>query len=217
MVTVLEAIHEVDFLGFSYGFRPGRSQHDALDALWVGLARKPVRWILDADIQGFFDTISHEWLLKFIEHRVADSRILRLIQKWLRAGVSEQGTWSTTTVGTPQGSVASPFLANVYLHYVFDLWAHQWRKKHATGEVILVRYADDFVVGFQNVAEARRFLEDLRERLKRFGLCLHANKTRLIEFGRYAVNLHLITSQWCALLRGFKPGQGFVFLVEQSQ
>ncbi|MFO0811993.1 MAG: group II intron reverse transcriptase/maturase [Gemmatales bacterium] len=186
VVTVLEAIHEEDFLGFSYGFRPGRSQHDALDSLWVGLARKRVRWILDADIQVFFDTISHEWLLKFIEHRVADPRILRLIQKWLRAGVSEQGARSKTTVGTPQGSVASPFLANVYLHYVFDLWAHQWRKKHATGEVILVRYADDFVVGFQNVADARRFLADLRERLKRFSLCLHANKTRLIEFGRYA-------------------------------
>ena len=187
VVTVLEAIYEEDFLGLSYGFRPGRSQHDALDALWVGLARKPVRWILDADIQGFFDTVNHEWLLKFIEHRVADPRILRLICKWLRAGVSEQGTWSKTTVGTPQGSVASPFLANVYLYYVFDLWAHQWRKKHATGEVIVVRYADDFVVGFQRVDEARRFLADLRERLKRFGLCLHANKTRLIEFGRYAL------------------------------
>jgi RNA-directed DNA polymerase len=186
VVTVLNQVYEVDFLGFSYGFRPGRSQHDALDALWVGLMRKKVNWVLDADIRGFFDTLNHEWLLKFVEHRIADPRILRLVRKWLRAGVSEDGTWSKTEVGTPQGAVVSPLLANVYLHYVFDLWVQQWRKKHAVGDVIVVRYADDFVLGFQHRGEAERFLDALRERLATFGLALHPDKTRLIEFGRYA-------------------------------
>jgi RNA-directed DNA polymerase len=186
VVTVLNAIYEVDFLGFSYGFRPGRSAHDALDALTVGLLGKKVNWVLDADIRGFFDTICHEWLVKFIEHRIADRRIVRLIQKWLRAGVSENGQWSPTEVGTPQGAVASPLLANVYLHYVFDLWVHQWRSRHARGDVVVVRYADDFVIGFQHRHEAEQFLADLKERLEKFGLALHPDKTRLIEFGRFA-------------------------------
>ena len=186
VVRVLNQIYEVDFLGFSYGFRPGRSQHDALDALWVGLTTKKVNWVLDADIRGFFDNIDHGWLLKFLEHRIADRRILRLIQQWLRAGVSEDGQWSKTTVGTPQGAVASPLLANVFLHYVFDLWVQQWRTKFATGDVIVVRYADDFVVGFQHRREAERFLRELGERFEKFGLALHPDKTRLIEFGRFA-------------------------------
>jgi group II intron reverse transcriptase/maturase len=186
VVEVLNAIYEEDFLGFSYGFRPGRNQHDALDALWVGLMGKKVNWVLDADIRGFFDTLDHEWLMKFLEHRIGDRRILRLIRKWLRAGVSEDGRWSETTVGTPQGSVASPLLANVYLHYVLDLWVGQWRKKSAWGDCIIVRYADDFVMGFQYRDEAERFLNELRERLNKFGLTLHPDKTRLIEFGRHA-------------------------------
>ncbi len=185
-VSVLNQIYEEDFLGFPYGFRPGRSQHTALDALWMGIATKKVNWVLDADIQGFFDTLDHGWLMKFIEHRVADRRILRLIRKWLRAGVSEDGTWSKTEVGTPQGAVASPLLANVYLHYALDLWVAQWRREHARGDVMIVRYADDFVVGFQHRMEAERFLDELRERLQKFGLALHPKKTRLIEFGRYA-------------------------------
>jgi group II intron reverse transcriptase/maturase len=184
--TVLEQVYEEDFLGFSYGFRPGRSCHNALDALWMGIAHRKVNWVLDADIRGFFDNIDHEWLLKFVEHRIADRRILRLIQKWLRAGVSEDGKWSRTTVGTPQGSVISPTLANVFLHYVFDLWANQWRNRYARGSVIMVRYADDFVVGFQDRGDAERFLRELRRRFERFGLQLHPDKTRLIEFGRYA-------------------------------
>ena len=183
LVQVLNAVYEEDFLGFSYGFRPGRSQHDALDALFVGLTTRKVNWVLDADIRGFFDTIVHEWLLQFLEHRIADQRVLRLIRKWLRAGVSEDGAWSPTTVGTPQGAVISPLLANVYLHYVLDLWAHQWRSRHARGDVIIARYADDFVLGFQHRSEAERFLADLRERLEYFGLSLHPDKTRLIEFG----------------------------------
>ena len=187
VATVLNQIYEEDFLGFSYGFRPGRSQHQALDALWVGLSDRKVNWVLDADIRGFFDTINHEWMLKFIEHRIADPRILRLIRKWLRAGVSEDGQWTETTVGTPQGAVISPLLANVYLHYVFDLWANLWRRKHATGEVILVRYADDFVLGFQRRKDAERFLVELKERFLKFGLAIHPDKTRLIEFGRFAV------------------------------
>src|ERR1700674_5442620 len=186
VVTVLNQIYEVDFQGFSYGFRPGRSPHQALDALSVGLHRKRVNWVLDADICGFFDNMSHEWTMKFIEHRVADRRVLRLIQKWLQAGVSEDGQWSETKVGTPQGAVVSPLLANVYLHYVFDLWVEAWRKKVARGDVIVVRYADDRVVGFESRAEAQRFLEEFRERLAKFGLELHAEKTRLIEFGRFA-------------------------------
>ena len=184
--TVLEQIYEEDFRGFSYGFRPGRNPHQALDALWVGLMQRRVNWVLDADIQGFFDAIDHEWLLKFVEHRIADRRILRLIRKWLRAGVSEDGVWSRRRVGTPQGAVISPLLANVYLHYVFDLWADWWRRQHASGDVIIVRYADDFVVGFEHRGEAERFLRDLRMRMGKFGLTLHPDKTRLIEFGRFA-------------------------------
>jgi group II intron reverse transcriptase/maturase len=184
--TVLNQIYEEDFLGFSYGFRPGRSQHDALDALWVGIMRKKVNWILDADIRGFFDNLSHEWLIKFVEHRIADRRILRLIQQWLRAGVSEEGKWTKTEVGTPQGAVASPLLANLYLHYAFDLWVQHWRKHSATGEVIVVRYADDIVLGFEDRADAARFLQEWKERLQKFGRELHPDKTRLMEFGRYA-------------------------------
>jgi RNA-directed DNA polymerase len=184
--TVLNRIWEEDFLGFSYGFRPGRSQHDALDALYVGIVRKRVNWVLDLDIRAFFDRISHAWLIRFVEHRIGDQRIVRLIQKWLKAGVLEQGRWSETKEGTPQGSVISPILANLYLHYVLDLWVEQWRKKQATGDVIIVRYADDAVLGFQHREEAERFLEQLRERLAKFGLELHPEKTRLIEFGRYA-------------------------------
>jgi RNA-directed DNA polymerase len=187
VVTILNEIYEVDFRGFSYGFRPGRNPHQALDALSVGLHRKRVNWVLDADIRGFFDHVNHEWTLKFLQHRVADHRILRLIQKWLKAGVSEDGQWSETKVGTPQGAVVSPLLANVYLHYVFDLWVEAWRKKVAQGDVLVVRYADDLVVGFESRAEAERFLEEFRERLAKFGLELHAEKTRLIEFGRFAV------------------------------
>ena len=186
VVTVLNPIYEEDFLGFSYGFRPGRRQHDALDALWVGLMRKKVSWVLDADVRSFFDEVRHDWLLRFVEHRIADRRILRLIRKWLRAGVSEEGQWAKTEKGTPQGAVASPLLANVYLHYAFDLWVQHWRRHQATGEVIVVRYADDAVLGFQHRADAERFLQDWKERLSRFGLELHPDKTRLIEFGRFA-------------------------------
>src|SRR6202166_334082 len=186
VVTILNQIYEVDFKGFSYGFRPGRGPHQALDALTAGIQWKRVNWVLDADIRGFFDNMNHEWTMKFVEHRVADRRILRLIQKWLKAGVSEDGYWSETKVGTPQGAVVSPLLANVYLHYVFDLWVEAWRKKVATGDVIVVRYADDLVVGFQHWTDAARFLRELGERLAKFGLELHADKTRLIEFGRFA-------------------------------
>src|SRR6516164_6881397 len=186
VVRVLNQIYEVDFLGFSYGFRPRRSQHDTLDALWVGLMRRKVNWVLDADIRGFFDNIDRGWLLKFLEHRVADRRILRLVQQWLEAGVIEDGQWTKTEVGTPQGAVASPLLANVFLHYVFDLWVQQWRTKSATGDLIVVRYADDFVVGFQHRREAERFLQELGGRFEKFGLGLHPDKTRLIEFGRFA-------------------------------
>lgn len=186
VATVLTQVYEQDFLGFSYGFRPGRGQHDALDAVWVGLMGKKVNWVLDADIQGFFDAIDHEWLLKMLEHRIADRRMLRLIRKWLRAGVSEDGRWSKTEIGTPQGAVISPVLANVFLHYVLDLWVNQWRARWATGDVIIVRYADDFVMGFQHRHEAEQFLQELRERLEKFGLQLHPDKTRLFEFGRFA-------------------------------
>jgi RNA-directed DNA polymerase len=186
VVTILNPIYEVDFKGFSYGFRSGRSPHQALDALTVGIQRKRVNWVLDADIRGFFDNLSHEWTMKFVEHRVADRRILRLIRKWLKAGVSEDGQWSETKLGTPQGAVASPLIANVYLHYLFDLWADVWRKKVAKGDVIVVRYADDLVVGFQHRTDAERFLKEFRERLAKFGLELHPEKTRLIEFGRFA-------------------------------
>ena len=184
--AVLECIYEQDFLGFSYGFRPGRSQHRALDALYVGITKRKVNWIIDADIRGCFDNISHEWLIKFLEHRIADRRMLRLLKKWLRAGVSEDGEWSPTKIGTPQGAVISPLYANVFLHYVLDLWIHDWRQRQAKGEVIIVRYADDFVIGFREESDARRCLSALQERLAKFGLELHPEKTRLIEFGRYA-------------------------------
>ena len=186
VATVLNQIWEEDFLGFSYGFRPRRRQHDALDALWVGIVRKKVNWIVDLDIRSFFDKIQHEWLVKFVEHRIGDKRIVRLIQKWLKAGVMEQGQWSETKEGSPQGAVISPVLANLYLHYVLDVWAEAWRNKVAHGDVIMVRYADDAVLGFEHRQEAERFLEQLRERVQKFGLELHPDKTRLIEFGRFA-------------------------------
>lgn len=186
VATILNKIYEEDFRGFSYGFRPGRSQHQALDALSVALSERKVNYVLDADIRGFFDNMDHGWMLKFVQHRVADRRILRLIQKWMKAGVMEDGVWSKTEMGTPQGSVISPLLANIYLHYVFDLWVDAWRKKRRQGDVIVVRYADDSVLGFQYRAEADRFLEDFGKRLEKFGLGLHPDKTRLIEFGRFA-------------------------------
>jgi group II intron reverse transcriptase/maturase len=185
--VVLQCVYEQDFLGFSYGYRPGRGQHDALDALSVALTSKRVNWVLDADIEGFFDTIDHQWLIKFLEHRIGDRRLLRLIRKWLRAGVSEDGEWSPTTVGTPQGAVISPLLANVFLHYVFDLWIEWWRKHRCRGDVVVVRYADDVVIGFEHRGEATACLEELRARMAKFGLKLHDGKTRLIEFGRYAI------------------------------
>jgi len=185
-VEVLNAIYETDFLGFSYGFRPGRSPHHALDALYAGLLTRKVNWVLDADIRGFFEAINHEWLVKFVEHRIADRRVVRLIQKWLNAGVLEDGVRTWRDEGTPQGGSVSPLLANVYLHYVFDLWARRWRKTHAHGDVIIVRYADDFIVGFQHRADAERFLAELRERFAKFSLELHSEKTRLLEFGPFA-------------------------------
>jgi len=185
-VQVLNAVYETDFLGFSYGYRPGRSAHMALDALAVGIQTKKVNWLLDADIRGFFDMLDHEWLVKFVEQRIADQRVVRHIQKWLNAGVMEEGKHAMQEEGVPQGGSVSPLLANVYLHYVFDLWADQWRKTQTQGDVIIVRYADDFVVGFQHESDARRFLEDLRERFRKFNLELHADKTRVIEFGRFA-------------------------------
>jgi group II intron reverse transcriptase/maturase len=185
-VQVLNAVYETDFLGFSYGFRPGRSAHMALDALAVGIETKKVNWLLDADIRGFFDTLNHEWLIKFVEHRIADKRVVRHIQKWLNAGVMEEGKRIRQEEGTPQGGSISPLLANIYLHYVFDLWADQWRSKQAQGDVIIVRYADDFVVGFQHESDAMKFQQELRERFRKFNLELHAEKTRVIEFGRFA-------------------------------
>jgi RNA-directed DNA polymerase len=186
VVEVLNAVYEQDFLGFSYGFRQGRSQHDALDALAVGITHKKVSFVLDADISDFFTGLDQSWLVKFLEHRIADKRVLRLIQKWLRAGIIEDGEWSSTEEGTAQGASASPLLSNVFLHYVFDLWADQWRRRNARGDVILVRYADDYVAGFEQREDAERFLVDLRERFAEFGLELHPDKTRLIEFGRFA-------------------------------
>ncbi|HKY31008.1 MAG TPA: group II intron reverse transcriptase/maturase [Candidatus Polarisedimenticolia bacterium] len=186
VVEVLNAIYEADFLGFSYGFRPKRSPHQALDALTVGVMTRKVNWALDADIRSFFDTLSHGWLVKFVEHRVADRRVVRLIQKWLSAGVLEDGERTCSEVGTVQGGSISPLLANVYLHYVFDLWVQRWRTKQGRGDVVVVRFCDDFVVGFEHRVEAERFLAELRERFARFGLELHPDKTRLIEFGRYA-------------------------------
>jgi len=182
--TVLQCIYEEDFLGFSYGFRPQRSQHQCLDAISVAITEKRVNWILDADIEGFFDSIDREWLVKFIEHRIGDRRVVRLIQKWLGAGIIEGTDWTDTGRGTPQGAVLSPLLANVYLHYVFDLWVQQWRGRHARGECYVVRYADDFVIGFEHESDARACLAALGERMKEFGLSLHPEKTRLIEFGR---------------------------------
>ncbi len=186
VVEVLNAVYEEDFLGFSYGFRPGRSPHQALDALSAGILTRKVNWVLDADIKSFFDTLDHTWLLKFVEHRVADRRVVRLIQKWLRAGVLEDGRRTRSEKGTVQGGSISPLLANIYLHHVFDLWVQRWRTKAAHGDVIVVRFADDFVVGFQHRHEAEQFLVALRERFARFGLELHPDKTRLIRFGRFA-------------------------------
>jgi RNA-directed DNA polymerase len=186
VVEVLNAIYEGDFLGFSYGFRPGRSPHQALDALCAGIMTRKVNWVLDADIRSFFDTLSHEWLVRFVAHRIADRRVVRLIQKWLRAGVLEDGRRIVSEVGTVQGGSISPLLANLYLHHVFDLWVQRWRKRQARGDVVVVRFADDFVVGFQHRQEAERFLAELRERFARFGLELHPDKTRLIPFGRFA-------------------------------
>jgi len=177
VAEVLNAIYEQDFVGFSYGFRPGRSQHHALDALAVGIERRRVRWVLDADIRDYFSSLDHSWLVKFLEHRIADKRVLRLIQRWLKAGVIEDGVWAETLEGTPQGASISTLLSNVFLHYVFDQWVHQWRQRHARGDVVVVRFADDFVVGFQRRDDAEQFWADLRERFARFGLELHEGKT----------------------------------------
>ncbi|HHG6834029.1 TPA: group II intron reverse transcriptase/maturase, partial [Klebsiella pneumoniae] len=179
LVKILNAVYENDFMGFSYGFRPGRSQHNALDALATALVRTNVNWVLDADISQFFDKVSHEWLIRFIEHRIGDQRVIRLIRKWLTAGTSEEGEWRASEEGTPQGAVISPLLANIYLHYVFDLWAHQWRRRHATGNVVMVRYADDIVIGFDKRIDAQRFRIAMQRRLKEFGLTVHPKKTRL--------------------------------------
>ena len=187
-VEVLNGIYETDFLGFSYGYRPGKSPHNALDALYTALLTRKVNWVLDGDLSSFFDGLDHEWLIKFVEHRVADQRVVRLIRKWLNAGVLEQGQWSCSEEGTPQGGSASPLLANVYLHYVFDLWVQHWRKTKAKGDVIVVRWADDFVVGFEHQADAARFHHELAERFAKFKLKLHPQKTRVIEFGYYAAN-----------------------------
>ena len=186
VAKLLNAIYEEDFLGLSYGFRPGRGTHDALDALCVGIHSKKVSFILDADIRSFFDEINQEWLIRFLEHRIGDRRIIRLIQKWLKAGVMEDGVVTVSDRGTGQGSVISPLLANIYLHYALDLWALRWRRREVTGDMIFVRYADDFIVGFQHESDARRFLDEMRERLGKFALSLHPEKTRLIEFGRFA-------------------------------
>jgi RNA-directed DNA polymerase len=186
VVALLNAIYEEDYLGISYGFRPGRGTHDALDALCVGIDSRKVSWILDADIQSFFDTVNQEWLIRFMEHRIGDQRIIRLIRKWLKAGVLEDGVVTVSDRGTGQGAVISPLLANIYLHYVLDLWAVRWRQREATGDMVIVRYADDFIVGFQHENDAQRFLDEMRERLQKFALTLHPEKTRLIEFGRFA-------------------------------
>ncbi len=214
VAAVLSEIYEADFLGFSYGFRPGRGQHDALDALYVGIGSKKVNFILDADIRSFFTEVSQEWVVRFLEHRIGDKRILRLIQKWLRAGVLEDEVVTIEEKGTGQGSVISPLLANVYLHYVFDLWAERWRRREAAGDMIMVRYADDIVVGFQHEADARRFWDAMRERLRAFSLSLHPEKTRLIEFGRFAAQ----NRERCGLS---KPETfkflGFVFICGKSR
>jgi RNA-directed DNA polymerase len=204
VVEVLNAVYEVDFRGFSYGFRPGRKPHDALDALSVGITSKRVNWVLDADIRDFFGQLDHIWLRKFLEHRIADERVLRLIGKWLTAGVVEDGEWTACDEGSPQGASVSPLLANVYLHYVLDLWVDWWRTRHANGDVIIVRWADDFIVGFEEEQDARRFLAELRERFAKFGLELHPDKTRLIEFGRNA--------GWKRAKRGLGKPETFDFL-----
>ena len=186
MTTVLNAVYEVDFKGFSYGFRPGRGAHNALDALTVGLLKRKVDWVLDSDICGFFDAINHKWLIKFIEHRIGDQRIIRHIKKWLNTGVLEEGKQLKMQKGTPQGGSISPLLANIYLQYAFDLWAEQWRKRNTKGHMIMVGYADDIVAGFQYQSDAERFRRDLQDRLGKFHLELHPSKTRLLQFGRFA-------------------------------
>jgi RNA-directed DNA polymerase len=212
--AVLSAIYEEDFLGFSYGFRPGRSQHDALDALIVGISSRKVNYILDADIRSFFTEVSQQWVVRFVEHRIGDKRIIRLVQKWLQAGIFEDGIVTVEEKGTGQGSVISPCLSNVYLHYVFDLWAARWRRREATGDMIMVRYADDIVVGFQHESDARRFRDAMRDRLREFSLSLHPAKTRLIEFGRFA-------AQNCKRRGRSKPETftflGFVLICDKSQ
>jgi group II intron reverse transcriptase/maturase len=214
VAAVLSAIYEEDFLGFSYGFRPKRSQHDALDALIVGISSKKVNFILDADIRSFFTEVSQEWVVRFLEHRIGDKRIIRLVQKWLRAGVLEDGIVTIEEKGTGQGSVISPLLANVYLHYVFDLWAERWRRREASGDMIMVRYADDLVVGFQYEHDVRRFWDAMRGRLREFSLSLHPEKTRLIEFGRFA-------AQNCKRRGHSKPETfkflGFVLICDQTR
>src|SRR6059058_839902 len=202
--AVLNAIYEEDFLGFSYGFRPKRSQHDALDALITGIHCTRVNYIFDADLRSFFDSVSQQWLIRFLKHRIKDTRMLRLIQKWLKAGVLEDGVLTVSDRGTGQGSVISPLLANVYLHYVFDLWAERWRRREATGDMIILRYADDIVVGFEHEADARRFWDDMRARLEKFSLSLHPDKTRLIESGRLAAARRA--------QRGFGKPETFTFL-----
>ena len=214
VAAVLSAIHEEDFLGFSYGFRPNRSQHDALDAVIVGIGSKKVNYILDADIRSFFTEVSQQWVVRFLEHRIGDKRIIRLVQKWLRAGILEDGIVTIEEKGTGQGSVISPLLANIYLHYVFDLWAERWRRREATGDMIMVRYADDTVVGFQHESDARRFRDAMRNRLREFSLSLHPEKTRLIEFGRFA-------AQNCKRRGRSKPETftflGFVLICDKSR
>src|SRR3954454_20021669 len=212
--AVLSAIYEEDFLGVSYGFRPGRSQHNALDALIVGISSRKVNFILDADIRSFFTEVSQQWVVRFLEHRIGDKRILRLVQKWLRAGILEDGIVTVEETGTGQGSVISPCLSNVYLHYVFDLWAARWRRREATGDMIIVRYADDIVIGFEHEADARHFWDAMRDRLREFSLSLHPAKTRLIEFGRFA-------AQNCKRRGRSKPETftflGFVLICDKSR
>ena len=204
VVGVLNAVYEADFRGFSYGFRPGRGPHQALDALVAGITTRRVNWVLDADIRDFFGQLDRGWLMKFLRHRIADERVLRLIGKWLAAGVIEDGEWTQSEKGSPQGASASPLLANVYLHYVFDLWAEWWRKRHAHGDMVMTRFADDFIVGFEHKEDADRFLDEMRGRFAAFGLELHPDKTRLIEFGQRAA--------WKRARRGLGKPETFDFL-----